>query len=608
MITWLSRHTSMRGRLGMTLILLMVVPVVTVVLVYGDSLSVKQRGRTELHRSAADHAARLHVDEARQATAAWLERTLLDLRLGAVRLAGNPDIVVGEAFSELPQGQQPTVVAVRDAWGDWTRPLSEDLQLRLAGWLDGSEARSGYIELPAQASDPDESDRGPSLFQVVIEPGLGGEGLVVVLRDLAVSSGSDLLSGNPLRGPFARSLTLRDQLVATVGDSAAPSEWSDARVDLWGVARGGEEVKSNDLRSPDDLLAAVTLRDPNGDPVGLAITRGQLKRLSTIPGMLEEGDPKKPSGGEATLRSQLYSLAGWIAVAGVFFALMIGLFAPHWVWSDVRDSTDRIFGSVARLRELVRRNGRALNEQAGSVGSLLESVGVLEDSSRSIEKTTRVLAESAEQSARVSQTGNRTAEMAQRAVLDVRDQVADISQLMEQLGQRCHEIGGILEFIGQVGEGTRKLSVNATIKADDPVSAAQQLTFVAGEMRDLAEQALDSTQDIEVRVREIQKSSVATLDATHAGRKEVDRCLESFEELEQAFSRILRWVEDTTRFARNIESSTVAQSSSLVNVSECVDVLQRRTAETEGNFRDIEDAIDELATLGDEMMEHWKVG
>ena len=142
----------------------------------------------------------------------------------------------------------------------------------------------------------------------------------------------------------------------------------------------------------------------------------------------------------------------------------------------------------------------------------------------------------------------------------------------------------------------------------DPLSAAQQLTFVAGEMRDLAEQALDSTQDIEHRVREIQKSSAATLDATHAGRQEVDRCLESFEELEQAFDRILRWVEDTTRFAKGIETSTAAQTTSLVDVSDAVDVLQRRTAETEGNFRDIEDAIDELATLGDEMMEHWKVG
>jgi hypothetical protein len=35
--------------------------------------------------------------------------------------------------------------------------------------------------------------------------------------------------------------------------------------------------------------------------------------------------------------------------------------------------------------------------------------------------------------------------------------------------------------------------------------------------------------------------------------------------------------------------------------------LRRRVTETEGNFRDIEDAIDELATLGEELIKLWKV-
>jgi methyl-accepting chemotaxis protein len=298
---------------------------------------------------------------------------------------------------------------------------------------------------------------------------------------------------------------------------------------------------------------------------------------------------------------------GWIAVMGVVIAVTMGLIAPQLIWRDMRDSTDRIFGSVSRLRELVGRNGRALTEQLQAVTLLNDSMQMLEREAQSISDTTRSLAASAEQSARVSQTGHHTAEMAQRSVLDVRDQVADIGDMMTRLGRRTAEIGDILVFLDQLSEGTKKLSVNASIKASDPKGAARQLGYIAGEMRELAEQALDSTQDIEQRIQEIQKSSEGTSEATKAGRREVERCLESFEDLEAVFSRILRWVDETTQFARNIESSTTTQSESLQTVAESVDALRRRVTETEGNFRDIEDAIDELATLGEELIKLWKV-
>ena len=179
---------------------------------------------------------------------------------------------------------------------------------------------------------------------------------------------------------------------------------------------------------------------------------------------------------------------------------------------------------------------------------------------------------------------------------------------MQELERRCAAIGSILGFIDHLSNETNDLSINATIQAAGAGTSGRQFSAVASEIGKLAEQARKSTRDIQQLIEQIQETSRTTLDATKEGGREVDRCLESFEDLESAFARILRWVEQTTQSARGIEQSTAQQADSLQLVAQSIESLEQRARETVGNYHAVVEAADELATLGAEMNVTWRVG
>jgi methyl-accepting chemotaxis protein len=343
-------------------------------------------------------------------------------------------------------------------------------------------------------------------------------------------------------------------------------------------------------------VTGIALLDPTGRPVALAL-------------VAHDGSEALPLiRRQAALLSSMLSILGLMCAVGVVAAVLMGALAPRLVWRDIRTSTDFIFRSVDRLRELVQRNQGALDEQSRLTRSLLASVASLEAASKDILRTAGALAHTAEQSAWVSQTGNQKAELAQRSVLEVRERVMDLSSQMEELGRRCDEIGSLTSFINHLSSETNALSINATIQAAGSGGNGRQFTVMAGEIQRLADLSQDSTRDINHLVERIQEASRTTLGASKEGCERVDRAKACCEELEAAFARILRWVEETTQAAHGIEHSTEEQAGSLQQVGQAIEQLEQRSRYTTGNFQDIVLAADELAGLGSEMNEKWKVG
>jgi len=190
----------------------------------------------------------------------------------------------------------------------------------------------------------------------------------------------------------------------------------------------------------------------------------------------------------------------------------------------------------------------------------------------------------------------------------MRDRVEDINRQMEELDRRCSAIGSILVYIDHLTSETSAVSINASIQSAGAGGTARQLSAMAGEIQKLAELALGSTREIKQLVEEIQEASHTTVVSTHDGRQQAERCLAAFEEVEQNFGRILRWVEDTKRCAQGIEGGTVRQSEALQSVAGDVEAIEQRSRETAANFDAVVDAADELAELGRRMNQTWKVG
>lgn len=82
-----------------------------------------------------------------------------------------------------------------------------------------------------------------------------------------------------------------------------------------------------------------------------------------------------------------------------------------------------------------------------------------------------------------------------------------------QLGSAADEIGKVIEVIQDIAEQTNLLALNATIEAARAGESGKGFAVVAAEVKELAKQTGDATEDIRTRIEHIQSSSVEAVDS-----------------------------------------------------------------------------------------------
>ena len=582
-------RTSMRGRLSLLVFALVAGPM----LVAGSlGYSHLRRSMHELDEKLAEDTSNVLVLRATHAAGFFgheLEDSLRELEDRAGRLDGPGPESVAAAFDDLPPAQRPTAVAEYRPSGSCRPPLPQGTVEALRPYLQGSRTQSGYMLLPPL---PDGAGP-PVLHQVVLDPREGSR-VLVALRRLDGPAAAGLIATLPGAADGTRAIVRPTETGGLDELPIGGRLW--ARALELGAGRGTRAL--GDLDAESGLVAGASLlTDLTGRPVALATVA------------LRDTGPSPLARRYSALFANVLIGLSLMAVVGLLASVLLGLLAPRWVWGQLRETTEFIFQSVERLRELVRRNSRALDEQSDVIQRLTQSVAALRSDSQVIAETARGLAHSATQSAKVTQSGNDQAEQARDGVRDLREKISELSLQTEDLERRCKEIGAILAFLNHLNNETNTLSVNATIQAAGSGGAgSRQLSVMAGEIGKLADLTRDSMLDIQAINERIQESSRTTLTATQDGRKEVESCLKCCAELESSFGRILKWVEETTQSAHGIEGSTARQSRSLETVSTAIEALERRSRETVGNFQDVVMAAEELAELGTAMNRTWKVG
>jgi methyl-accepting chemotaxis protein len=86
-------------------------------------------------------------------------------------------------------------------------------------------------------------------------------------------------------------------------------------------------------------------------------------------------------------------------------------------------------------------------------------------------------------------------------------QAKTITEQMEKLGQAAQEIGHVTETITNISAQTNLLALNATIEAARAGSAGKGFAVVANEIKELAKQTAEATEDIKLRIAGIQNST-----------------------------------------------------------------------------------------------------
>ncbi|MEE4356831.1 MAG: methyl-accepting chemotaxis protein [Desulfococcaceae bacterium] len=253
---------------------------------------------------------------------------------------------------------------------------------------------------------------------------------------------------------------------------------------------------------------------------------------------------------------------------------------------------------------------RALNmsEKANMVATATEEMSANMNSvataSEEASTNVKMVATSAEEMAATVNEIARNSENARVITNEAVREAGSASDKINRLGSAVSEISKVTELISEISEQTNLLALNATIEAARAGEAGKGFAVVANEIKELARQTPEATQDIRNRIESIQSSTGETL-------REIGQISNIINKVNEIVSIIATAVEEqsvTTReIAGNVANASVgieevnhnvAQSSAVaVDIAGDIAELNASAAEMSDNISQVSVNAEDLSGL-----------
>jgi methyl-accepting chemotaxis protein len=181
------------------------------------------------------------------------------------------------------------------------------------------------------------------------------------------------------------------------------------------------------------------------------------------------------------------------------------------------DLTDMANQLGTGASDVATRSG-AVSSEAGSMNSTMAGA------QQAVQLTSRdmgsVAAAAEEMSAAIAEV-SRSAEQARAIATEASERGRDVASRIDALGQAANEIGQVTRLIQDVSNQTRLLALNATIEAARAGEAGRGFAVVAGEVKNLAHQTQGATEQIGMKINQIQLAVQSTIEDMSAVSKVV---------------------------------------------------------------------------------------
>ncbi|WCK54243.1 methyl-accepting chemotaxis protein [Aneurinibacillus sp. Ricciae_BoGa-3] len=273
----------------------------------------------------------------------------------------------------------------------------------------------------------------------------------------------------------------------------------------------------------------------------------------------------------------------------------------HELIRKVIESAEQVAASSEQLYAGSEQSAHAANQVAASIQDISNSADVqmksMEENKRAMEESAVGLQRIAESASNVSESSIevlREAEEGNQVISQTVNQMEEITQsvesaaaVIEDLGENSKQIGQIIEVISDIANQTNLLALNAAIEAARAGEHGKGFAVVADEVRKLAEQTKQSSEQIASLIQEIQQNTTHAITVMHKGTKEVESGSEIVAQAGQAFHHILNSVQRVTGQVQEVSAATEEISASTEQLTASVEQLTGISADISTNTQGV---------------------
>ena len=255
--------------------------------------------------------------------------------------------------------------------------------------------------------------------------------------------------------------------------------------------------------------------------------------------------------------------------------------------TDISEASRHLSSAASELNATATQmtaNASKATKEANAVASASEEVarGVQTVATNTEEMTASIneIARNANEASAASNTTVRQAESTNTTI--------------SKLGESSQEIGNVIKVISSIAQQTNLLALNATIEAARAGDAGRGFAVVANEVKELAKQTAQATEDITNKIGTIQRDTSTAVDA-------IGGITESIRKLNGIASAIAASVEEQQATTSEVARVVGESSKGVQSISDSVKTVSTVSSETQIGATQVLDAARSLGQLAERL-------
>ncbi len=233
--------------------------------------------------------------------------------------------------------------------------------------------------------------------------------------------------------------------------------------------------------------------------------------------------------------------------------------------------------NVALSAQLLESNASTLVTAVDNVGAQLDTSAAASEelsmTSMEIAKNCTAASESSETAAKVSSEGRAIVQENLIAINRISGIVGDASVAIHRLGERSGEIGQIVDLIRSIASQTNLLALNAAIEAARAGDHGRGFAVVSDEVRKLASETADATEQIANTVDQMQSELDTAIKGMLEGEDVVKNAAAEAGKSEQALLDMVDHISHVASEIQHISSSAADQQNTASELSKSLQTI-----------------------------------
>ncbi len=408
------------------------------------------------------------------------------------------------------------------------------------------------------------------------------------------------------------------------------------------LAKRSAETKSNAEQVEWTIVLGTALALVIAGVAGYIITRNiaaPLQQLTSVAEQIAGGD-LNTSVLNSDRNDEVGTLAQTFRRMSLSLQSMAGI-AEKIAAGDLRTSVqpqspkDMLGTSFARMIENLRDQLRGLGDGATTLGSAASEIvasttqlaSTANESATAVSETTttveevrqtaqmssqkaKAVADTAQRAAQISLNGRKSTTDMATGMERIRQQMESIAASMVRLSEQGQAIGQIIATVEDLAAQSNLLAVNAAIEAAKAGEHGRGFGVVAQEVKSLAEQSRQATNQVRSILGDIQKATAAAAMATEQGSKAVESGTKQTEAAGDSIQSLAGNVTEAAQAATQIAASSQQQLVGMDQVAVAMENIKQASTQNVASARQLETAARNLNDLGQrlkQLVDRYKV-